>query len=75
MGLIDSFPEVGNVVKVGSAVVNAFNKLMDNTDIRQRFKTTGVVKGSVTIYDYRVAFIVEDMKRRAIEAEVVPSND
>jgi len=70
MGLIDSFPEIGNIVNIGSAVVNAFNKLMDNTDIREKFKQTGVVTGSVTIYNYRVMFKVEDLKRNTIPAEV-----
>jgi len=71
MGLIDSIPEIGNIVNIGSAVVNAFNKLMDNTDIREKFKQTGVVTGAVTIYDYRVKFMVEDLKRSSIPVEVV----
>ena len=71
MSILDSIPEVGNVVRIGSKIVDAFNKLMDNTNIREKFKETGRVTGAVTIYDYRVTFVVEDMKRTAIDAEVI----
>ena len=74
MSILDSIPGVGDIVKIGTKALDVLNKILDNTGIRNKFRETGRVNGVVSIYDYKVTFLVEDLKRKnatAIEGEVV----
>lgn len=67
---LDSIPGFGKIVGIAERVVAVAEKLADNTDIREQFAETGVLKAGFTVYDYRVDFVVTDHRKTTIPAEV-----
>lgn len=66
----DSIPGFGKILSMVERVVSVAEKLADNTDIREQFAETGVLKAGFTVYDYRVDFVVTDHRKTTIPAEV-----
>jgi len=70
MGLLDNIPEVGNIINVGSRIMELLNKMLENTDIKEHFKQTGIINAGFNVYDYSVKFTIEDKRKTTINAEV-----
>ena len=67
---LDSIPGFGKITAIVERVISVMEKLADNTDIREQFAETGILKAGFTCYDYRVDFVIMDRRKNTIPADV-----
>lgn len=70
MGLFD-IPQVGEIIGIAKRVIAIIETVLKNTDIKERWNSSGRAPFKFSVYDYNVSVIVEDKRKTAIQAEVV----
>lgn len=72
---MDSIPGFGKIIGIAERCVKVAETLVNNTDIMEQFKASGILKAGFSVYDYRVDFTVLDKRKNTIPAEVEVPED
>ncbi|MBO5003363.1 hypothetical protein J6C36_03755 [Methanocorpusculaceae archaeon] len=67
---VDGIPGFGKIIGIAERCVKVGETLVNNTDIMEQFKASGILKAGFSVYDYRVDFTVLDKRKNTIPAEV-----
>ena len=66
----DGIPGFGKIIGIAERCVKVAETLVNNTDIMEQFKASGILKAGFSVYDYRVDFVVLDKRKNTLTAEV-----